>query len=93
MGVLVDEEGLMVGGGGIPVVIKVDLGIKVDKYQSWFTRLTSIVLVLYSEVCLYIATSHRQYRRNFKALLVLTETMRWSLETDIYQEMRKGKRG
>ena len=32
MGVLVDEEGLMVGGGGIPVVIKVDLGIKVDKY-------------------------------------------------------------
>jgi len=59
MGVLVDEESLMVRGGGIPVVTEVDLGIKVGKYQSWFTRLTSIVLVLCSEICLYTATSHR----------------------------------
>jgi len=31
MEVLVDEEGLMVEGGGISVVTEVDLGIKVGK--------------------------------------------------------------
>ena len=75
------------------MVTEVDLGIKMGKYQSWLTRLTSIVLVLCSEICLYTATSHRQYRKSLKALLVLTKAMEWLLGTDIYQEMRKGKRG
>jgi len=50
MEVLVGERSLVVEKERALVVVRVMLGIKVYKSWSWFMKLASMVLVLYSKV-------------------------------------------
>ena len=48
---LVNKKSLIVEEERAFIVIEARLGIKVYKSWSWFTKLASIMLVLYSKVC------------------------------------------